>query len=107
MTIIFSYRIYQHPLICRLGSVIYDLFMNHTCVFSFRNSCTRNCAHFYARLINKGNLKVLKMVAIISGEAIVYLYGVDIQYHLSQRERYGGELKWHYLTKDFMTEAEA
>lgn len=54
MTIGFSCRIYEDPLSRTLGLVTYEIFMHYTCVFSYHDSCTQICTHFYAGLICDG-----------------------------------------------------
>ena len=55
MTIEFSRRIYQDPIIRTLRLVRYECFINHTCVLSYDQFCAQICARFHARLINEGH----------------------------------------------------
>lgn len=54
VTIGSSRHTYQDALSCPMGLAIYEIFMNHTCFFSYHDPCTQICARFYAKLINEG-----------------------------------------------------
>lgn len=36
-----------------LGSAIYAISISHTCIFSYRDSCTQTCTLFYPRVLNE------------------------------------------------------
>ena len=61
MTIKFSRRIYQDPIIRTLELVRYECFINHTWVLSCDQFCAQICTLFQARLINEGHCEQLPL----------------------------------------------
>lgn len=53
---------FSDPLILTLGMAIYGIFINHTCLFSYHDSCTQICARFHSRLLKVFILPVTLLV---------------------------------------------